>query len=258
MEQFLRSHVSYLQEDWSKWLPIAEFAANNHASETTGVSPFFALYGFDPKWFCDTSPADRNDVDDQRAQTVANKMEEIHGHLRAEINRAQCKHQEGANRHRLPAPAFRPGDKVYLDARNIRTQRPSRKLDHRRLGPFTVLEDPLLTTSYAYRLELPASMKIHPVFHVSLLEPAADDPYPGQAQTQLPPPPVIVDGDEEWQVDEILDSRMRYRKLQYLVKWTGYDRLEWEDARNINGLQAIDSFHARHPEKPGPLPEDSS
>ena len=184
-------------------LPIAEFAANNHASETTGVSPFFALYGFDPKWFCDTSPADRNDVDDQRAQAVASKMEEIHRHLQAEINRAQCKHQEGVDWHRLLAPAFRPGDKVYLDAQNIRTQRPSRKLDHQRLGPFMVLEDPLLTTSYAYHLELPASMKIHPVFHVSLLEPAADDPYPGQ--TQSPPPPVIVDGDEEWQVDEILD-----------------------------------------------------
>ena len=97
-------------------------------------------------------------------------------------------------------------------------------------------------------------MKIHPVFHVSLLEPAADDPYPGQPQPA--PPPVIVDGEEEWQVDDILDSRMRYRRLQYLVKWTGYDRPEWEDARNINGLQAIDQFHARHPEKPGPLPED--
>ena len=254
MEQFLRAHVSYLQEDWSRWLPLAEFATNNHASETTGVSPFFALYGYDPKWFCDTSPAAPNDVDDQRAQAVASKMEEIHGHLQAEMNRAQAKHQEGANRHRLPAPHFRPGDKVYLDARNIRTQRPSRKLDHRRLGPFPILEDPRLTTPYAYRLDLPASMRIHPVFHVSLLEPAADDPYPGQLQPPLPP--VIVDGEEEWQVDEILDARMRYRKLQYLVKWTGYDRPEWEDARNINGLQAIDQFHARHPEKPGPLPED--
>lgn len=254
MEQFLRAHVSYLQDDWVSWLPIAEFATNNHASESLGVSPFFALYGFDPRWQADLSPAARNNVDDQRALSHARKMSEIHDHARAELARAQVRHQDSADTRRLPAPHFQPGDKVYLDAKNIRTQRPSRKLDHRRLGPFEIVEDLRLQTPYAYRLALPESMRIHPVFHVSLLEPAAEDPYPGQQQS--PPPPVIVDGEEEWAVDEILDARIRYRKLQYLVKWTGYDRPEWEDARNINGLQAIDQFHTAHPEKPGPLPED--
>ena len=91
------------------------------------------------------------------------------------------------------------------------------------------------------------------MFHVSLLEPAADDPYPGQLQP--PPPPVEVDGEEEWLVDDILDARIRYRKLQYLVKWTGYDQPTWEDATNVNGLQAIDNIHQAHPDKPGPLPE---
>ena len=61
-------------------------------------------------------------------------------------------------------------------------------------------------------------MRIHPVFHVSLLEHAAGDPFPGQRQQ--PPPPVIVDGEEEYYVDDILDSRIfsRWKKLQYLVK----------------------------------------
>ena len=95
-------------------------------------------------------------------------------------------------------------------------------------------------------------MRIHPVFHVSLLEHAANDPYPGQ-QTP-PPPPIEVDGEEEYHVDEILDSRTRYRKLQYLVKWTGYDKPDWENAQNVDGLQAIDLFHERYPNKPGPLP----
>ena len=64
MEQYLRAHVSYLQDDWSKWLPLAEFVANNQASETTGVSPFFGRYGQDPRWQCDLSPSAANDDDD--------------------------------------------------------------------------------------------------------------------------------------------------------------------------------------------------
>ena len=145
---------------------------------------------------------------------------------------------------------------VWLNARNISTRRPSRKLDHRRLGPFKVIEDTNLKTSYAARLELPDSMRIHPVFHVSLLEHAATNPFPGQ--TTPAPPPIEIDGEEEYFVDSILDSRLygRGRKLQYLVKWTGHDRPGWEDARNINGLEAIDRFHALHTDRPGPLPED--
>ena len=254
MEQYLRAYVTYLQDDWSRWLCLAEFAANNQASESTGVSPFFANIGFDPRWQFDLTPPVANDRDDERAHGTARTLSEIHDHLRTELNRAQQRYQDNADNRRIAAPRFLPGDKVWLNARNIRTRRPSRKLDHRRLGPFEVLPDPRLSTPYAVRLALPESMNIHPVFHVSLLEHAADNPYPGQQQP--PPPPIEVDGEEEYSVDEVLDARIRYRKLQYLIKWTGYDRPEWEDARNVNGLQAIDRFHELYPDKPGPLLED--
>jgi hypothetical protein len=69
---------------------------------------------------------------------------------------------------------------------------------------------------------------------------------------------VEIEGEQEWFVDRILDSRLhgRWRKLQYLVKWTGYDRPKWEPAEMVNGLEAIDRFHEAYPDKPGPLPED--
>ena len=95
-------------------------------------------------------------------------------------------------------------------------------------------------------------MKIHPVFHISLLEPVAQNPLRGQ--TQPPPPPIIVDNEEEWEISEILDSRRRYRRLQYLVKWTGYDHPTWEPIEDLeNAPDHIRQFHENYPDKPRPL-----
>ena len=144
-----------------------------------GVSPFFSMYGQDPRWQCDLTPQAANNANNRRAHTKARMLREIHEHLRAEMGRAQERYAVYADQSRLPAPRFLPGDQVWLNARSIVTRRPSRKLDHRRLGPFDVIANPRLRTPYAVRLRLPGTMRIHPIFHVSLLEHAADDPFPG-------------------------------------------------------------------------------
>ena len=73
----------------------------------------------------------------------------------------------------------------------------------------------------AYRLQLPASMKVHPMFHVSLLEPYHLFIIPDH--THPPPPPIIVESESEYEVEEILDSKYRHKRLFYLVKWKGYN-----------------------------------
>jgi hypothetical protein len=99
-------------------------------------------------------------------------------------------------------------------------------------------------------------MNVHPVFHVFLLEPVRGDPVPGQ---RLPPPePVIIDREPEYEVEDVVDSRIFRRRLQYLIKWRGDNVLTWEPATEVNELQVIDEFHARYPDKPGPLPEPPS
>jgi len=79
-------------------------------------------------------------------------------------------------------------------------------------------------------------MRIHNVFHVSLLEPYREDTIPGRKQ-EPPPPIVIPEGDVEWEIHKILDSRIsgRGRKLQYLISWKGYGPKQnsWEPAVNL-------------------------
>ena len=98
-------------------------------------------------------------------------------------------------------------------------------------------------------------MKIHPIFHISLLEPYHSNPLPGQQQATEPPPMAIHEetGEMEWEVREILDSRYRYRYLQYLIQWSGYDTPSWEPAEYLENAQdLVEAFHIRYPEKPGP------
>ena len=140
---------------------------------------------------------------------------------------------------------------MWFNTQNVTTQRPSHKLDHCRLGPYEILK---VVSPYAYKLQFPAAVQYHPVQHVSLLDPFDDDPLPGQQN--VPPPPVIVDDAEEWHVEEILDSKMYCQRLQYLVKWIGFDRPNWEPAEGVNKLEAVNRLYQRYPEKPGPLPED--
>jgi Chromo (CHRromatin Organisation MOdifier) domain len=147
---------------------------------------------------------------------------------------------------RTRAPEYNPGDRVYLNASDIQTIRLSKKLSHRHLGPFTVERK---VGNGAYRLQLPQSMKrLHPVFNVVKLTPAPPDPIVGQ-RAPPPPPPEIIDGEEEWVVEEILDSKMMNRKLRYLVKWEnfGAEHNSWEPWDNLHAPELVEKFHQRHP-----------
>ena len=106
-----------------------------------------------------------------------------------------------------PSRTFAPGDKVWLDARNLKIRTPSRKLSPRRYGPFKVLQRISLV---AYRIELPQTMKIHNVFHVDLLIPHHQTEAYGETYRQ--PPPELIDGEEEYEIEEIIDQRTDKRR----------------------------------------------
>jgi len=165
------------------------------------------------------------------------------------IRKAQDDMKRYYDHRRTPAPVFNPGDKVFLDASDIWTTRPSQKLSHRRLGPFIVERR---IRPMAYHLKLPHWMKqLHPVFNVVKLTPAPDDLIPGRKTTDHPLP-IIIDGEAKWEVEEILDSRWHQRRFQYLVKWKGYSREHnsWESASEVFAPELTAEFHHKHPGAP--------
>ena len=124
--------------------------------------------GFEP-----VSPANKPAALD--AENFSRHMQSIMEYVQSEIKYAQARQEEQANRNRMPARRFGIGQFVWLDSRHIKTLRPQKKLDWKHLGLFQIKK---IISSHAYELDLPASMRIHPVFNVSLLRPAGEDPLP--------------------------------------------------------------------------------
>jgi len=104
----------------------------------------------------------------------------------------------------------------------------------------------------AYKLDLPPLTRIHNTFHISLLELHHDDKFSSQ-RTQ-PPPPIIIQGEPEYELEQIIDSRLHYGKLQYRAKWTGYppehDKVGYPYEDFENASIAKQQFHHKYPRKP--------
>ena len=270
LKQYLRAYVSYNQEDWVDFLPIAEFEANSAKSASTGVAPFLATKGYMPRsgiepptpWDDNATQRARRDI--VAADSFVEKIEEMRIHLRQELAWARGIQEEYANRRRLPAPELRPGDLVMLDCRNIRTTRPNKSLDHKNMGPFKIVR---AINNSAYELSLPSTMKgVFPVFHPWLLHNITDDPLPGQRQP--PPPPVHTDEEgADHPAEEILDSRIDKRRkdpvtgskgcLMYKIKYTGYDDDDdpptWQIFTDAAGCpDLVADFHHKYPDHEGP------
>src|SRR5260370_32458398 len=166
----------------------------------TRVSPFFANKGYHPSLMAEPNVQ----VSSIGAQCLLSDLDDLHTELKWKIAKAQERYQKYTDEHCSPAPLLKIGNRVYVKAKYFRTTRLSKKLSEKNLGPYEVIAIP---GSHSFTLCLPDHFcSIHPVFHISQLELAQLDPFPQHAQPL--PPPVEINSDIEYEVSEILDSKM--------------------------------------------------
>uniref|UniRef100_A0A1A8FIG4 Gypsy retrotransposon integrase-like protein 1 n=1 Tax=Nothobranchius korthausae TaxID=1143690 RepID=A0A1A8FIG4_9TELE len=236
LEATLRCVCATNPSTWSAQLPWVEYAHNAHVSSSTGRSPFETSLGFQPPLF----PSDQ-------VRSATSVPQFLRGARRAwtqtvaALERTAERNRKVADRHRRPAPPYAPGQQVWLSTRDIRLKSSNRKLSPRFIGPYTIAAVPGPST---VRLTLPSSLRVHPVFHVSLVKPVVSSPLcPSPAP---PPPPRFFEGGLVYPVRRLLDVRPRGRGRQYLVDWEGFgpeDR-SWVPGSFITDPSLIADFEA--------------
>ncbi|KAF8756489.1 hypothetical protein RHS01_04205 [Rhizoctonia solani] len=187
---------------------MAEFTYNNAVHSSTGKTPFKALYGWEPTLTPSNVPTDVPEADDL-AQTMEAQWKEVESALR------QSKQQMVAGKMEAQ-PNLRLEKKTTLGTVQV-----TKKISNR-----------------AYRLELPPTMRIHNVFYVGLLSKVKRD---DKRTFENHPPPVTVDGEEEYKVEGITNAKERDGKWFFQVKWKGYGSEEnmWEPRENLKNAGKI-------------------
>lgn len=249
LEDIIRHYVGDDQADWDQHVSTAEFAINNAHHESTGTTPFRLNNGRDPR--LPLSIQGRSQV--PSAAAFADKMSQGLARAKQCIQAAQSRQKRFADEHRRELQ-FSIGDKVLLSTKNINLLLTKHKATNtvkllpRWMGPFTVLRK---FGNVAYELQLPPHMRVHPVFHVSLLKAFIPD---GKAP---PPVPEMQDGKLQFQVEAILAHKIvsargrnakgkkRKQLCQYLIRWTGYDSAHdsWEPDVNIRECETLYSAY---------------
>ena len=195
----MRIYVNHRQNNWAKWLAIAEFAFNNKVHTATRSSPFQVNYGREPRMGFDIRKKGKN----EKAEKFVREMKERHEEARAALVRSQEEMKRQADRSRKEAEEYKVGNKVLISTKDFSVElmkRAMKKLTEKFIGPYVVKK---IVLENAVELELPVSLRIHLVVNVRRIVKYREQV---EGKKKIPPPPVEVAGEKEYEVEEILDK----------------------------------------------------
>ena len=239
LEETLRHYVNPSQDDWDEHLPLIEFAINNSKNKSIGTAPFHLWTPHQPREPGNISVLASAKV--PQAASFASDMAARLARARTCLSQAQARQKQAADQHRQDV-TFVVGQHILLSTKNLALKSPgTKKLLPKFIGPFPITAR---VGEVAYKLELPAGYRIHPVFHVSLLKPFQSN------GTYQPPPPQFIDdgGNAYWTVHTIIDHRDRKsgRKLirEFLVKWENFgpEHNSWEPESALREDSLVESI----------------
>ena len=172
---FLQHYVNYKQDDWTEWLAMAEFAYNNKKHTATNKTPFELNFGRHP-WKGDLMVQ----TEIPRVEEFTKNIQESWKHTAQAMEEAQKNMKWQFDRKRRNPQGLKVSDHVWLENKNIQSNRPSKKLDNKRYRPFRISKD---IGSGAFQLELPEGWAIHNVFNEDLLTRCVEPKFKGQQGT---------------------------------------------------------------------------
>jgi len=210
LEQYVQMFIDHCQEQWPEWLGMAEFTYNNKAHSGTKVSPFEVNNGRNPRMGFELRKKGKY----KGVERFVKKMEEVQSEAKAALTKAQEEMRRYADRKREEAVEYKVEDLVLLSTRDLKWQmvgRSSEKLVERFVGPYKVKA---IISSNIVELELPATVRIHPVVNVNWIKQYIDQV---DSQRKETPQPVVVEGEEKWEVEKILNKRKVRGKNKFLV-----------------------------------------
>jgi len=217
---------------------MAEFAFNNKVHTATKMSPFQTNYGRELRMGFDIRKKGKN----EKAEEFVKEMKERHEEAKAALVKSQEEMKRQADRSRKEVEEYRVGDKVLINIKDFLMElrkRATKKLTKKFIGPYVVKK---VVSENVVELELLAMLRIHPVVNVRRLVKYREQV---ERQKKIPPLPVKVAGEKEYEIEEILDRQERREKTKYLVKWKGYTVEEntWEGLENLkNAGEKIEEF----------------
>jgi len=191
--------INHRQEQWPEWLGTVEFAYNNKVHSSTQTTPFKANYGQDPRMGFEG----RKKRKYKGTEKFVTKMKEIQGEAKAALGKTQEEMKKYVDRKRGDVDEYKVGDLVMLSTKDLKYQmvgRRTEKLKERFVGSYRIKK---IILSNAVELELPSIIKIHSVVNISRIQ-----RYVGQVEGQRKeqPAPVVIEGEEKWEVEKILNK----------------------------------------------------
>ena len=244
LEETLRHYVNFRRDDWDVLLCCAEFAYNSSLHSAIKMSPFECDIGFTPSTFWTWT--DRKSVKNEAAIVLTDKLKLIGEFVRSSLKSSNARMKEYADRKRVDIE-FSVGDLVLVDRTRFSIDAfkefKKTKFLPKYVGPFVIIER---IGKLAYRLDIPDRSRAHNVFHVSNLKKYLTSSSTKKKITM--PDAIVVDGQEEFEVEEILDVKSTRNHKLYLVKWKGYPLHDatWEPLSNLaNAKESVERFERK-------------
>ena len=234
IETYIQIFCKRISEDWDRHLSLAEFSYNGWPHSVTKRTPFYIMLGYEP---IGVPPA----FEKTNVPAVEHKLSEL-----LKIREEACAAHELVRQSQIKwsknnSPPFSKGDLVWLDGQHLNKGHKFPKIDALWEGPFKIQE---VMGPVTYKLRLPPQWKIHDVFHGKTLTPYCETEVHGKNFPE--PPPDLINGEEEFEVDSIWDHWKQGRGYLYLVRWKGYPDKTWEPERNLkNSPEILEEYKRR-------------